>query len=181
MPDARGHLQDLQHALMPHRPRFSSSMGAKPTSLKLDVVARRIFGMHPEFDPEIKTFNSWSPDPWKVLSGEGAVLCTVSNIVLTVISSQSIAGKPMQFWNLSARIQSQGWTARDYFAQFTLDFTGAGGAFLARFATIGSRYAWVVRCNEDSTQVVSGDFDVDVFSAITSAHLSMPDAIFFGC
>jgi hypothetical protein len=53
------------------------------------------------------TFNSWSPDPWTVVAGDGTRLVTISHINLTIVKPD-----PPQkiFYLLSTDVKSEGWT-----------------------------------------------------------------------
>jgi hypothetical protein len=175
-------LETASPVVLAQRPAFSSVMSTKVQPLKLDGVARRMFNIHEDKAPQAISFTHWSPDPWHVTSPTGAALCTLSGMNLTIVKAQSTTGQLLITYNLAVNVKSDGWTANNYYAPIRLDFMSAQGGIVYSFhGGFAGPNGVMVRCGEDSAQLLSDNFDRDVFSSIAGAHLSMPEARFWQC
>ena len=155
----------------------SSSMHTleKAERLKaLDAQTRKLLGL-PAAAQSI-TFNNWSPDPWTVVGLNGAKLVTISHINLTVIKPD-----PPQkiFYLLSTDVKSEGWTVTPpqqppMLGPLRLDFSNAqGGIVWSASPTIS------VQCGTNENQRNNDTIYTDIFSLISSAHLSIPSVTFW--
>ena len=157
---------------------FASTQHAYETALRaaaLDAQMQTAFGVRAS---QSITFNSWSPDPWQVVGTNGALLCSVSRISMTIIRPD-----PPQkvFYILTFHIKSEGWTSTPpnsppYASLLRIDIKNAQGGIIWSFdQRIG------ITCGIDNEVRLSETFYVDVFNQIAGAGLSMPNVTFWHC
>lgn len=166
-----------------YQSHFSTSRsvrGEKPP-LDLDQHARKIFRLNLDQPAKVLTFDKWSPDPWTVVGTNGANLATFGGFVLTVIKAFTVDGKPTIFYILAMNMKADGWSPNapeqlPTLMRVRLDFTNASGGLLESFTPSVD-----LQCGTDKAVELTNDFVVDVFSAITSAHLSLPQTWFWKC
>jgi hypothetical protein len=156
---------------------FSSSMHTldKAERHSVDEQSRKFLGLIPR-PAQALTFNSWSPDPWTIVAGDGTKLVTISNISLTIVRPH-----PPQkiLYLLSTDVKSEGWTETapnepDIEGPLRLDFLSSQGGIVWSVTPMIS-----VQCGTDETQRNGGSIVVDIFDLISSVHLSIPTTVNF--
>jgi hypothetical protein len=167
----------------PSRSHFVSAMCARSERplTELDQHTRRMFRLKPDAPPQVITFGHFSPDPWTIVGANGANLATFSGMVLTVIKATTLDGQPTIYYVLAMNVMSDGWSpsAPDQVPtelRVRIDFSAASGGLLASFEPFVN-----LQCGTNNAVLVSDNFGIDVFSLITSAHLSLPGATFWPC
>jgi hypothetical protein len=180
----------------PTQSRFSSAMSIKSeqSPTELDQHSRRMFRLNLDKPAQVLTFNHWSPDPWTIVGQRtGKPLATFSGFVLSVIKGVTVdTGQPKLFYVFALNAKSEGWSASPTAPpdpnsptpppepaqlRLRLDFSNSAGGLLATFPP----HLYLL-CGTDEAKELTDNFAVDIFTQITSAHLSLqPNSWFWPC